>query len=222
MATLTTLPLLSLASPQAQAQALQTSRRAPTQALCSVSSSITLPASRFASVAQVSGSQRGSSRGLALSRDDDVVSVQSEEHCSGSGRSGEELRSSGLVMRVSGASPLAVAASLMSAGASLADEVAASAVDGSDAGISTTVSVLFVVATVGLVVLTGGVIYLGLTEFLEKRALQEEQKKVEAAKPKKEKPAKQAVKAAARAGGPKGFGSGKRAGAKGDDEEVSN
>lgn len=140
----------------------------------------------------------------------DFASRKSVEHCSGSGRSTEEL--------FGRASALAVAGSLLSAGASLADEEGVfAAIDGSDAGISTTVSVLFVAATVGLVVLTGGVIYLGLSEFLEKRALQEEQKKVEEAKPKK--PSKQAVKAAARAGGPKGFGSSKRT--KDDAEDLS-
>ena len=209
MATLTALPLATLVPHQAQAlPSLQASRRS---ALCSVTR-----------IAQLPGSQRFRSRLLALSRDDEFPDcvTRSEDCCSGSGRSGEEVRSSGVVMRVSGASALGVGAVLATAGASLADEVAASGAvaDGSDVGISTTVSVLFVVATVGLVVLTGGVIYLALTEYLEKRQLQEEQKKVEAAKPKKEKSAKQTVKAAARAGGPKGFGSGKR---KDDDEEVS-
>lgn len=106
----------------------------------------------------------------------------------------------------------------MSAGASLADEIAAGAVDPSDVGISTTVSTLFVLATIGLTVLTGGVIYLGVTEFLEKRALQEEQKKIEEAKPKKQ-PAKKSAKAKVPAGGAKGFGGGRIG--KADDEETS-
>lgn len=110
------------------------------------------------------------------------------------------------------------AESLVSAGASVAEE-AAQVVDPSDVGISTTVSTLFVIATIGLVVLTSGVIYLGLSDFLEKRALQEEQKKVEQQeKPKKS--SKQSVKAPARVGGPKGFG--KRNKSDGDDFGSSN
>ena len=175
--------------------------------------------------ALIHGHEIASNSGVQSSELDvlSLDSVKGETHFSGSGRNAEEpVVSSPALRRVFGVSALAVAGLVMSAGASLADEVAASPVDGSDAGISTTVSVLFVAATVGLVVLTGGVIYLGLSDFLEKRALQEEQKKVEAEKPKEKKLSKQADKAAARAGGPKGFGSGRRTGTKGDDEEVSN
>lgn len=138
--------------------------------------------------------------------------AKSDEHCSSSGRSAEEPW-----LSTGRAAAFAVAGSLLSAGASLADEGVVEAIEGSDVGISNTVSVLFVVATIGLVVLTGGVIYLGLSEFLEKRALQEEQKKVAESSPKPKKTAKQAVKAAARVGGPKGFGSSKRG--KGDGED---
>jgi hypothetical protein len=225
-----TLPLLGLGSALTPHH---TSRRSSTLApSSSASNSITLPASCRARSSRASGHYHVSSFRLVLHGDDitsnfgavTVCNVKSEEYRSGPGRSSEQPSVSSLVPgRVCGASALAVAASLMSAGASLADEVAASPVDGSDVGISTTVSVLFVVATVGLAVLTGGVIDLGLSEFLEKRALQEEQKKVETAKSsKKEKATKQAVKVAARVGGPKGFGSGKRSGTKDDDEEASN
>lgn len=131
------------------------------------------------------------------------------EEATGSGRRTIEL------------SALSVTGSLLSAGASLAEEAAVVA-DPSDVGISTTVSTLFVVATIGLVVLTSGVIYLALSDFLDKRALQEEQKKVAQQQEKPKKSSKQAVKAAARVGGPKGFGSGKRTKSDGEDFDGSN
>lgn len=209
-----TLPILGLSVPL---QLLRSSHRhSPTSCVSNLTALPSICRVRTSGSTGISTSQAlaraeiPSNAGLQSSKLVSVQNAKSVEHCSA-----EEPFLLNPVLW--SASALAIAASLLSAGASLADEGVVPAIDGSDAGISTTVSVLFVVATVGLVVLTGGVIYLGLSEFLEKRSLQEEQKKVVEEKPKKPN-TKQAVKAAARAGGPKGFGSSRRA--KGDAEDI--
>lgn len=114
--------------------------------------------------------------------------------------------------RAVGATAAVAVALLSAAGAALAaddvvgevvGEVVASGTEAvDDALASGTIPALFIAATVGLVVLTGGVIYLSVQEWLEKRALEAESKAV--AQQKKEKKGKEVVKASR--AGPKGFG----------------
>ncbi|XP_042512574.1 uncharacterized protein LOC122087489 [Macadamia integrifolia] len=74
-----------------------------------------------------------------------------------------------------------------------------------DSGVSTVVSVLLFIAFIGLSILTIGVIYIAVTDFLQKRE-REKLDKEEAAKKKKKKSGKKG-KVKARAGaGPRGFG----------------
>lgn len=82
-------------------------------------------------------------------------------------------------------------------------EAVASGTEAVDDALATgIIPALFIAATVGLVVLTAGVIYLSVQEWLEKRALEAESKSV--AQQNKEKNGKEAAKASR--AGPKGFG----------------
>lgn len=114
--------------------------------------------------------------------------------------------------RAVGATAAVAVALLSAAGAAVAaddvvgevvGEVVASGTEAvDDALASGTIPALFIAATVGLVVLTAGVIYLSVQEWLEKRALEAESKAV--AQQKKERKGKEVVKSSR--AGPKGFG----------------
>ncbi|KAI3450358.1 hypothetical protein Pfo_007023 [Paulownia fortunei] len=82
-------------------------------------------------------------------------------------------------------------------------EISQEIVSTSDDGVSTIISALLLIAFIGLSILTIGVIYIGVTDFLQKRE-REKFEKEEAVK-KKKSGKKGKVRARARAG-PRGFG----------------